>query len=145
MNREEGFSLIEIMAALTIFGIVVGLVAVNVTGSLTQAKVKSAKIAMETIAGAIEEFRRDCNRYPSTDEGLKALVDKPADCRNYKPGGYLSKTEVPRDPWDHEFLYNSPPLEAKNFKYEIVSYGADGAPGGQNEDEDINSNTMKLN
>jgi general secretion pathway protein G len=82
MTKNEGFSLIEIMAALTILGIVVGLVAMNVTGSLSQAKTKSAKIAINTLVSALDEYRRDCNRYPSTEEGLKVLVEKPAECRN---------------------------------------------------------------
>lgn len=143
-RNTAGFSLIEIMAALTILGIVVGLVAVNVTGSLTKAKVQSAKIAINTLTAALEEYRRDCHKYPSTAEGLGVLIQNTTQCRNYKPGGYLAKSVMPRDPWDREFLYYSPAQKTPG-KFEIISLGADGAEGGEGEDADLNSNTLEVN
>lgn len=141
-NRfEMGFSLIEIMAALTILGIVVGLVAVNVTGSLSRAKRQSAIIEMSTLSGALEEYRRDCHRYPTTGEGLKVLVEKSAKCKNWKPGGYLAKSKISKDPWDNDYVYYSPAVQVPGAKYEIISYGADAIEGGSDNDADLNSNT----
>src|SRR5438045_2026961 len=78
-SAQKGFSLIEIMAALTILGIIVGLVTVNVTGALSQGKVKATKIQISNLASAIEEFNRDCNHYPTTEQGLRVLIEKTSD------------------------------------------------------------------
>ena len=144
LKDQQAFSLVEIMAALTILGIVVGLVAVNVTGSLSKAKVQSAKIEISALVSALEEYRRDCHRYPTTGEGLNVLVTKPDKCKNWKPGGYLAKKAIGRDPWDNEYLYYSPAVIAPGNKFEIISLGADGTEGGEEEDADINSNKMEV-
>jgi general secretion pathway protein G len=139
---QAGFSLIEIMAAITIFGIVVGLVAYNVTGSLEQAKKNTAEIAIHNLIGILDEYRRDCHRYPTTEQGLSVLTEKPADCKNWKPGGYIAQGSKLRDPWDNEFGYFSPPVYSQGAKFEIISYGADLVEGGEGEDADINSNKL---
>ena len=139
---QAGFSLVEIMAAIAILGIVGGLVAYNVSGSLEKAKVDSTRIALSTLKQALESYRRDCHHYPNTSQGLSVLVTKPPTCKNWQPGGYLEDGKIPLDSWDNEFIYYSPGVISVGAKFEIISYGADGAEGGADNDADINSNKL---
>jgi general secretion pathway protein G len=140
LNNQRGMTLIEIMVVVTILGIIATLVTVNVIGRLDQAKVSAAKTQIKNLETALDEFRRDNGFYPQTEQGLKALVEKPSSGRvpnSYPKGGYIKGNAVPKDPWSCEFLYYSPGLHGN--PYEITSYGADCQEGGEDTDEDINS------
>lgn len=138
--NNRGMTLIEIMVVVTILGIIATLVTVNVIGRLDQAKVKAAETQVKNLETALDEFRRDNGFYPQTDQGLKALVEKPSTGRipsSYPKGGYIKGNSVPRDPWNCEFAYTSPGVHGN--PYEITSLGADCQEGGEDTDADINS------
>ncbi len=139
-KRELGMTLIEIMVVVTILGILATIVTVNVLDRLDQAKVSAAVTQMKNLEGALDEFRRDNGFYPSTEQGLKSLIEKPTvgrEAKRYPRNGYLKGNEVPRDPWDCDFIYNSPGLQGN--PYEITSLGSDCAEGGEDADADIKS------
>lgn len=139
-NGQSGMTLIEIMVVVTILGIIATLVTVNVIGRLDQAKVTAGKTQIKNLETALDEFRRDNGFYPSTEQGMKALIEKPGVGRAvtvYPRGGYLKGSAIPRDPWGCEFLYYSPGLHGN--QYEITSLGADCQEGGEDVDADINS------
>jgi general secretion pathway protein G len=138
--NEKGMTLIEIMVVVTILGIIATIVTVNVLGRLDQAKVSAAKTQIKNLETALDEFRRDNGYYPSTEQGLKALVEKPSTGRvptSYPRGGYLKGGQIPKDPWGCEFNYISPGIHGN--PYEMTSLGADCQEGGEDVDEDINS------
>ena len=138
--NDRGMTLIEIMVVVTILGIIATLVTVNVIGRLDQAKVKAGETQIKNLETALDEFRRDNGFYPQTEQGLKALVEKPSTGRvpsSYPKGGYIKGNTVPRDPWNCEFVYYSPGLQGN--PYEITSLGADCQEGGEDTDADINS------
>ncbi len=113
LSNQRGMTLIEIMVVVTILGIIATIVTVNVLGRLDQAKVTAAKTQIKNLETALDEFRRDNGFYPSTEQGLKALIEKPTAGRvptSYPRGGYLKGGAVPRDPWNCEFSYYSPGL-----------------------------------
>lgn len=137
---ELGMTLIEIMVVVTILGILATIVTVNVLDRLDQAKVSAAVTQMKNLEAGLDEFRRDNGFYPSTEQGLMALIEKPSigrEARRYPRNGYLKGSQVPRDPWDCDFNYYSPGLHGN--PYEIVSLGADCAEGGEDTDADIQS------
>jgi general secretion pathway protein G len=142
MNRiksQVGMTLIEIMVVVTILGILATIVTVNVLESLDEAKISAAVTQMKNLETALDQFRRDNSYYPSTEQGLKALVEKPTigrEPKRYPKSGYL-KGDLPRDPWDCDFIYHSPGLHGN--RYEITSLGADCAEGGDDAEADINS------
>ncbi len=134
LRSQSGFSLMEILISLTLMGIAGSFVAGKVFQQLHEGNVKSAKIQMQGLAQRLQEFRRHCGHYPTTDQGLDALVNKPTgsrECKRYQPGGYLDG-EVPLDPWDAEYVYVS---DGKTFN--IISYGNDNAEGGEDNEADI--------
>ena len=107
IKNQNGMTLIEIMVVVTILGIIATLVTVNVIGRLDQAKVSAAKTQMKNLETALDEFRRDNGYYPTTDQGLKALVEKPTGGRvpmSFPRGGYLKGSTIPTDPWGCDFL-----------------------------------------
>jgi general secretion pathway protein G len=135
--NQRGFTLIEIMVVVVILGILAAVVVPRVLDRPAQARRTKAAADIKGIESALGMFKLDNGFFPSTDQGLKALVDKPETGRipkRYPPGAYLKK--VPIDPWGNEYAYLSP---GANDDYEIVSYGADGEPGGEDEDADIKS------
>src|SRR5690606_2776069 len=137
LKSQAGMSLIEILIALTLLALAGTFVGGRVFEQLQEGKVSSAKIQIKSLADRLKEFRRDCNFLPTTDMGLDALINKPEggrDCKRYAPGGYIEGGKIPLDPWDSEFIYNS---DGKTF--EIISFGADNAEGGEGPDADINS------
>lgn len=139
LKNESGFSLIEIMIAVAIMGILIGIVGPNVLNQLEKSKVSSTKVQMKGIGTALKSYRLDCGVYPTTDQGLDALLTKPAsgrECRNYAPGGYLEK-RIPQDAWNNDFLYMSDGNE-----YEIKSLGKDLVEGGVDYDADISSKEL---
>ena len=137
LANNHGMSLIEILIALTLLGIAGTFVAGRVFENLQEGQVKSAKIQIKSLGDRLTEFRRDCSFYPTTDQGLDALLDKPTggrECKRYAPGGYIKDGKIPQDPWDNEFIY-----ESDGKSYSIISLGADNAEGGEGADADINS------
>lgn len=135
VNSQKGMSLIEILIALTLLALAGTFISGKVMDSLYEGKLNSAKIQMQGIAERLKEFRRHCNFYPTTDQGLQALVEKPTtgrECKRYQPGGYIDGGQVPLDPWDADFIYES---DGKTFN--ILSYGQDNMEGGEEKDADI--------
>jgi general secretion pathway protein G len=138
-NRfQRGFTLIEIMVVVVILGILAAIVVPRLLSRPDEAKVIKAKVDMKSIEESLGLFKLDNGFYPDTDQGLKALVEKPTTGRipaKYSVDGYLKKTPV--DPWGSDYIYLSPGLHDHNF--DLISSGADGEPGGEGFDADINS------
>ncbi len=133
-----GFTLLEILIVITILGILASLVAVRLMDRPGEARITKAKLDIKALENALKLFKLDNAFYPSTEQGLKALVQKPTVGRipqNWREGGYLEKGEVPKDPWGREYYYMSPGVHNKDF--DIWTYGADGEEGGEGEDADI--------
>ncbi len=135
IRAARGFTLLEIMVVVVIIGILGALIAPQIFGQVEKARVAKAKQDIRTIESALEMYRLDNFRYPSTDQGLKALVERPTDSsvRNWKPGGYIKDLE--KDPWDMDYHYAYPGSHGKEI--DLFSYGADGAEGGEGNDTDI--------
>lgn len=131
-QRQAGFTLIELMIVLFILGLLAALVAPRLMGRVGKAKQKTAQTQIHMLSTALEMFYLDIGRYPTEDEGLKALYERPTNLTNWS-GPYIEKG-VPKDPWAHEYVYKSP---GENSPFDIISYGADGAPGGDGENQDI--------
>jgi general secretion pathway protein G len=134
---QRGFTLIEIMVVVVIMGILAALVVPNLIGHVDDAKVKGAKTDISTIMTALSTYRLDNQRYPTTDQGLQALVSKPSSgpsANGWRAGGYLSK--LPKDPWGNPYQYLSPGVHGE---VDVFSLGADGQPGGSGNDADIGS------
>lgn len=132
-DAEAGVTLIEMMVVLVMIAVVAALIVPNVIGRPDEARVAVAKTDMRTVAGALQLYRLDNGRYPSTSQGLAALAERPISPpvpRTWPSGGYLS--DVPLDPWGTPYVYRA---EASDF--ELVSLGADGAQGGDGVDADI--------
>ncbi len=134
-SKQRGFTLIELLVVLAIIGLLAGLVGPQVMKHLGGAKTKAAKVQIEDLAGALDMYRMDTGRYPTTSEGLQALVEKPSSARAWN-GPYLRKNNVPLDPWMYDYHYASP---GEHGRFDLYSYGADNASGGDGEDADVNS------
>ena len=131
-REEEGFTLIELLVVLIILGLLAAVVAPRFFGRIDKAKVSTAKTQIELLGAALDGFRLDNGRYPTTEEGLEALRTKPADLPNWD-GPYLPKP-VPLDPWGRPYNYQCP---GEHGEYDLFSYGKDGAEGGEKLDKDI--------
>ena len=131
---QTGFTLIEIMVVVVIIGILAALVAPAVINRIDDANIVKAKSDIRAYATALNLYRMDNFRYPSTDQGLKSLVEKPADpnVRNWKAGGYIQSLR--KDPWGNDYVFVSPGTRGE---YDLYSLGADGQPGGEGNDADI--------
>lgn len=132
---QQGLTLIEIMVVVAILGLLAAMIVPNVIGQGEKAKVDLAKANMANIANALDLYKLDNNDYPSTEEGLEALVEEPPSAKNWNPAGYLKK--VPTDPWGNEYVYISPGVDGP---YDLYSLGADGAEGGDGFNADISYN-----
>ena len=135
--RERGFTLIEIMVVIVILGVLAALVVPRVLERPDEARAVAAKSDIAAIIAALKLYRLDNQRYPTTEQGLNALVEKPTDPPvppNWKPGGYLEK--LPRDPWGTPYQYLNPGLKGE---IDVYSFGADHQPGGSGADADIGS------
>ncbi len=137
--NQKGFSLLEILIAIALLGIVAGFVGGNLMGQLAEGRINATINQIKGFKGPLNDFRRHCNRYPTTEQGLLALVEKPSgsECKRYRPGGYMDGDEVPVDAWEYDFIY-----ESDGRSYTIKSLGNDGAEGGEGEDADISSEDM---
>jgi general secretion pathway protein G len=125
-GREGGFTLVEILVVITIIGLIMGLVGPRVLNYLSESKVKAATIQMQSFSSALDLFYLDLGRYPTTSEGLAALVQRPAGSTGWN-GPYLKNAAVPNDPWGHPYKYRSP---SEHGPFEIVSLGSSGKEGG---------------
>jgi len=138
-HNNRGFTLIELMVVIIILGILAMWVAPKIMGRPEQAKQVKAQLDIQNLETALKLYKLDNGSYPSTEQGLLALVEKPETGnvpKKWKNGGYLEKNRVPKDPWGNEFVYLSPGLQGD---FDIISYGADGVPGGEEENKDINN------
>jgi len=134
-----GFTLIELMVVIVILGILAGLIVPRLMGRPEEAKQLKARMQIESLETTLKLYRLDNGMYPDTEQGLQALVEKSETGnapKKWREGGYLEKGRVPTDPWGNEFVYLSPGLQGE---FDIVSYGADGVPGGEGKDKDINN------
>jgi general secretion pathway protein G len=125
-GRKDGFTLVEILVVITIIGLIMGLVGPRVLNYLSESKVKAAAIQMQSFSSALDLFYLDLGRYPTTSEGLAALVQRPAGSTGWN-GPYLKNPAVPNDPWGHPYKYRSP---SEHGPFEIVSLGSSGKEGG---------------
>lgn len=139
-NSSKGMSLIEILIALTLISLMGTFIAGKVFDMLYEGQVKSTRIQMKNFEAQLKEFRRKCGFYPTTDQGLEALISKPSgrECKNYPPDGFIEADEIPMDPWDSEYVYTS-----DGKKFNIISLGQDGAEGGEDKDVDISLRKKK--
>ena len=135
-RQEEGFTLVELMVVIVIIGLLATIVVINVLPSGDKAKQVRAKADISTIEGALETYRLQLDRYPTTAQGLQALKTAPqgVDAARYQSGGYIKKLE--NDPWGTPYLYASP---GQHGEFDLWSYGRDGKEGGQGPDADITS------
>jgi len=134
-RRQAGFTLIEIMVVMVIIGLLMALVGPNLIGRSEKAKVQAAAMQIERLGTVLDTFRLDVGRYPTTQEGLQVLVQRPMGVDRWD-GPYLNKG-VPKDPWDRPYIYRSPGEAGR--PYDLYSLGADGAPGGTDNNRDITS------
>ncbi|MBA53140.1 MAG: type II secretion system protein GspG [Pseudomonadales bacterium] len=137
ISAQKGFTLIEVMIVVAILGVLATLVVVNISGSQDTANVNATKSNLQAVSQALDLYKLDNYRYPTTDQGLQALVEKPDNARNWPNGGYLKK--MPADAWDQEFIYLSPGTDGP---YDLFSLGADGAEGGEGPAADISVNDL---
>ncbi len=138
LKNNLGFTLIEIMVVVIILGLLATFVVPKIVGRTDDAKIVKAKVDIQAIETALKLYKLDNNNYPTTEQGLEALVNPPesGSSGKWREGGYLEKKSIPKDPWGNPYIYLSPGLHGA---YDIVSYGADKMPGGENENADIKS------
>lgn len=139
IRNRNGFTLIEIMVVIVILALLAALVGPKLMGRTDDAKITDARVQIKNMETALKLYKLDNGNFPSTEQGLGALVAKPTVGiipKNYKEGGYLESQKVPKDPWGNDYLYVSP---GEHGDYDLFSYGADGAKGGEGKNADIAS------
>lgn len=137
LANARGFSLIELMVVIVIIGLLVSIIAPRFMDAPGKAKQVKAKATIEALESALKMYKLDNGAYPTTEQGLSALVQPPANAGpNWKKGGYIEKGQVPKDPWNNDFIYLSPGLHGD---FDITTYGLDGIAGGEEENADINN------
>lgn len=141
--NDKGFTLIELMIVIVIMGILATLLVPRIMDKPDDARRLKAKMDIKNIESALKLYKLDSGSYPTTDQGLEALIKKPEAPpvpAKWKEGGYLDGTSVPKDPWSRVYYYASPGQDGKD--YEISTYGNDGEPGGTGKDADISSTDL---
>ncbi len=133
LDSQAGFTLVEMLVVITIIGLIMGLIGPRVLNYLSESKVKAARIQLQSFVTALDLFYLDAGRYPSSAEGLAALVKQTPGLAAWN-GPYLKGGNVPNDPWNHAYIYRSP---GQRGPYDIVSYGSDGQEGGSGVAADI--------
>jgi len=136
LTRSRGFTLIEIMAVVLIIGLLSGIVGLAVFQQVDKGRVTATMTQIKSLEGVLELYRMDSARYPTTEQGLDALVNEPGDARNYPPGGYLQKRRVPEDPQGNPYEYEQPG-QKNSYSFDLWSFGSDGKPGGDGVNADI--------
>ena len=137
VRGQRGFTLLEVMVVVVILGILAALVVPKIISRPDEARVIAAKQDIASLMQALKLYRLDNQRYPTTEQGLQALLAKPATAPiplNWKPGGYIER--LPKDPWGGLYQFLNPGVQGE---IDVFSYGADGAPGGESNDADIGS------
>lgn len=134
-KKQMGFTLLELLVVLGIIAMLAGLVGPQVMKHMGESKVKAAKVQIEDLAQTLDMYKLDVGSYPTSEQGLNALIDNPGDIQRWN-GPYLRKSKVPLDPWNQEYKYTSP---GEHGKFDVSSMGADGKEGGEGEDKDLNS------
>lgn len=129
----KGFTLIELLVVLVILGLLSGLVGPRVMKHFGESKVKTANLQIEELSAALDMYKLDTDSYPSSQQGLNALVEEPSNAPGWN-GPYLRKNFVPKDPWNREYIYEFP---GEHGDFDIISYGADNAQGGEKDNRDI--------
>jgi general secretion pathway protein G len=139
LKNRTGFTLIEIMVVIVILAMLAALVGPKLMGRTDDAKIQTTRTQIGNLETALKLYKLDNGTYPSTEQGLNALISKPTVGiipKSYKDGGYLEKTQVPKDGWGNDYLYISP---GEHSDYDLFSYGADGAKGGDGKNSDISN------
>lgn len=131
--RQEGYTLVELLVVLAILGLLVAIAAPRLIKYLGSAKTDTAKIQVEKLGGVLDLYHLELGRYPTDDEGLESLVEKPADVDGWN-GPYLKNRDSLIDPWGRPYIYRSP---GQHGDYDLFTLGADGGEGGEGEDQDI--------
>lgn len=132
LSSTRGFTLLELLVVIVIIGLLAGYVAPKYFSQVGKSEVQVARAQIDALEKALDQYRIDTRRYPTTEQGLKVLIERPANDAQWS-GPYLRKA-VPLDPWGHPYIYRIPGTRGD---YDIVSYGRDGQPGGTGEDADI--------
>jgi general secretion pathway protein G len=138
-SDNRGFSLIELMVVVIILGILAMYIGPKLMGRTEDAKITQTRVQIESLETALKLYKLDNGVYPGTEQGLQALVEQPDTGvlpRKWRKGGYLEKGRVPKDAWGNEYIFLAP---GTGGDYDIISYGADGVPGGEDENKDINN------
>lgn len=136
---QQGFTLIELMVVLVILGILAGMIVPRIMDRPEEARRTKASVDIQALEQALQLYKLDNGQYPTTEQGLQALIEAPSAGRlakKWRTGGYLDKNRVPLDPWDNDYVYISPGLHGD---FDLMSYGPDGEPGGEGTDADINN------
>jgi general secretion pathway protein G len=135
-HRSRGFTLIEIMVVVIIIGLLAAVIVPQVVGRVDEARVSKAKQDIQSVETALTMYRLDNFKYPTTDQGLKALIQQPTDpsIKNWRPGGYLQRGSS-KDPWGNDYQYVYP--GSRGREYDLFSFGADGQTGGEGIDADL--------
>lgn len=139
IRNNRGFTLIEIMVVIVILALLAALVGPKLIGRSDDAKITDAKVQMKNFETALKLYKLDNGNYPTTEQGLTALVAKPTVGtipKNYKSEGYIESKKIPKDPWGSDYVYLSP---GEHGDFDIYSFGADGAKGGEGKGADITS------
>lgn len=134
-RRHGGFTLLELLVVLGIIAMLAGIVGPQVMKHMGASKTKAARVQIEDLAASLDMYKLDEGRYPTAQQGLSALVEKPADAKRWN-GPYLRKDKIPQDPWNQDYHYVFP---GQHGKFDLYSFGADEKEGGEGEDQDINS------
>jgi len=143
MSGRGGFTLLEIIVVVFILSLLVAIVAPKIMGRTDDAKIADAKVQIKNFETALKLYKIDNGSYPTTEQGLESLIEKPTTGQvpgKYREGGYLEQKKIPLDPWGNPYMYVSPGVHGD---FDILSYGADGKEGGEGKDADIKSWDMQ--